>query len=401
MVPLESNTELAWRASNADVEAYGHLVRQFERMALGFCFSQLNDWASAEDAAQEAFLEAFRCLPKLRDHAAFPGWLRAILFKQCDRIRRAKRFDTVPIDEVNETIDDAQCPAYSVEREALRVAVRTALAQLPEAQRTAMLLFYIESQPQKDIAAFLDVPIQTVKNRLYAGRTRLKEILMVNLENFEDDPTGVETTLADRVTGLIKAAQTGDIGQVQQLLRQVPGISRQKSEGATALHFASWFAHPEVARLLILNGADLNLRDETHHSPPIGWAHESGQHEMVEFLLELGAQINISQAAGLGKREIVEAMLAEDPELLHFQGGWGTPLHEACGWGHTALVKWLLSKGADPSIKNRHGETPLDVTLKQKDGAPCTPYLPDEERREIARAAVEIEALLTAAPTSS
>ena len=57
------------------------LVRRFQDMAVAYGYSLLRDWQAAEDASQEAFLEAFRDLPKLRQPEAFPGWFRRIVFK--------------------------------------------------------------------------------------------------------------------------------------------------------------------------------------------------------------------------------------------------------------------------------------------------------------------------------
>src|SRR3954447_4441968 len=86
------------RAQTGDLEAYGWLVRRFQDMAVGYAASILGDFHLAEDAAQEAFLEVWRDLVKLREPAAFAGWLRKIVFKQCDRITRGKRVATVPME---------------------------------------------------------------------------------------------------------------------------------------------------------------------------------------------------------------------------------------------------------------------------------------------------------------
>src|SRR5678815_4710970 len=87
------------RAQDGDAEAFAVLVRRFQDMAVGYGYAILHDFQLAEDAAQEAFFEAFRDLPKLREPAAFPGWFRRIVFKQCDRLIRGKSYSSVSLDE--------------------------------------------------------------------------------------------------------------------------------------------------------------------------------------------------------------------------------------------------------------------------------------------------------------
>ena len=91
------------------------LVRRFQDMAVGYAYSILRNFHSAEDAAQEAFLEAYRNLDKLREPAAFPGWFRRIVFKHCDRQTRSKQFATLPLDDA-ESLASQQPAADPVHR---------------------------------------------------------------------------------------------------------------------------------------------------------------------------------------------------------------------------------------------------------------------------------------------
>ena len=69
-------------ARKGDDEAFEELIRRFQRMAVGYAFAILGDFQLAEDAAQEAFVEAYGKLAALREAEAFPGWLRKIVFKR-------------------------------------------------------------------------------------------------------------------------------------------------------------------------------------------------------------------------------------------------------------------------------------------------------------------------------
>jgi DNA-directed RNA polymerase specialized sigma24 family protein len=86
------------KARRGDVQAFGAVVRRFQDMAVGYAYSILGDFHLAEDAAQDAFVQAYLNLSTLREVRAFPSWLRRIVFKQCNRITRRKRVATVPLE---------------------------------------------------------------------------------------------------------------------------------------------------------------------------------------------------------------------------------------------------------------------------------------------------------------
>ena len=93
---MEELKLLVTRSRAGDVDAYGEIVRRFQDMAYGYAYSVLGDFHLSQDAAQEAFIEAYRCLGNLREPAAFPGWFRRIVFKHCDRLRRRKDIPAAP-----------------------------------------------------------------------------------------------------------------------------------------------------------------------------------------------------------------------------------------------------------------------------------------------------------------
>src|SRR5262245_40834429 len=99
------------RARDGEADAFAVLVRRFQDMAVGYSYSILHDFQLAEDAAQEAFFEAYRTLSKLREPGAFAGWFRRIVFKQCDRITRRHVIATVPLDTTAEA--DSTRPVVS------------------------------------------------------------------------------------------------------------------------------------------------------------------------------------------------------------------------------------------------------------------------------------------------
>ena len=175
---MEELGSLVAAAQSGDRDAYGKIVRRFQDMACGYAFSILGDFHLAEDAAQEAFIEGYRDLANLRKPAAFPGWFRRIVFKRCDRIRRGKQVATVPLEAAGEVSSGTSSPAETAQKREMKDRVLDVIRSLPETERTATTLFYINGYSQEEVADFLEVPVTTVDNRLRASRKRLRQRMM-------------------------------------------------------------------------------------------------------------------------------------------------------------------------------------------------------------------------------
>lgn len=126
----------------------------------------LRNGADCDDALQETLLRGWRSLHALRDEAYFETWITRILIRESSRIlkRRSRRME----------IEASALP--DTERED-NAALHAALAALPDAERTAVGLHYMEGYKQREIAALLGVPETVVKWRLRSGRKHLKQML--------------------------------------------------------------------------------------------------------------------------------------------------------------------------------------------------------------------------------
>ncbi len=175
--------EMVFRAQQGDGGAFDGLVRQFQDQAVGYAYSVLGDWHTAEDAAQEAFLQAFRDLSALRDPAAFPAWLRRLIFKNCDRMTRRRHVHTVPLYDLQTIVCSDSDPARMVEEAEYRTLVWETVGTLPEPERTPLVLFYLGCHSQTEIGIFLDVPLTTVKKRMERARRKLKARMTTMIEN--------------------------------------------------------------------------------------------------------------------------------------------------------------------------------------------------------------------------
>lgn len=207
----EETTRQVKQAQAGDLTAFDWIVRQFQGIAVGYAASVLGDFPSAQDAAQEAFVEAYFSLSSLRSPEAFPAWLRKIVFKHCDRQTRRRQVLTVPMEAAESLAASASGLEEMVEEQESQAAVRRAVQFLPRDQREVITLFYLAQHSQQDIAAFLGLPVTTVKSRLHQGRSQLRSILqesrepMIN-ESFSASYPPRDEAFAARVNKDIAAA---------------------------------------------------------------------------------------------------------------------------------------------------------------------------------------------------
>jgi len=168
-------------AKQGDQAAWAQLVRHFSAMGYAVAIAKLNDPFRAEDAVQDAFAEAFAKLDGLREPAAFPGWFRTIVERQCYRELRRRRPATVPMDERAASAgaperDDVETIVERRERSEL---LRRSVEALPERLRLPVQLYYLLGYSIKDIASALNVSPSILKKRLYDARGKLRTALHV------------------------------------------------------------------------------------------------------------------------------------------------------------------------------------------------------------------------------
>lgn len=182
-----SDEQIVERALTGDAEAFGEIVQRWERRIFVLSFGMLGREEDARDATQETFLAAFRNLRAFRGEAKVSSWLHRIAVNQCiTRQRRAK----VRSESALETEEEKNAanfaapirhsPARVAEGREASAAVRLAVNSLPVELRQVVVMKEFEELTFKEIADALDVPLSTVKSRLY---TALKQLQM-RLEKF-------------------------------------------------------------------------------------------------------------------------------------------------------------------------------------------------------------------------
>lgn len=222
---MEELVSLVLNAQNGDAEAYSRLVGRFQDMAYGYAYAILGDFHLAEDATQEAFIEAYRGLPGLQAPLAFPAWFKRIVFKHCDRLTRRKNPPLVLLDDALAYVSESPSPAEMVERHEVAERVQAAIQALPVGQRLVTTLFYIDGYTQNEIADFLEVPAKTVKSRLHSSRQRLKERMLDMVEEELNSHVLPERFTEETVDTAVRQAHDliGErhYDQAENLLREV------------------------------------------------------------------------------------------------------------------------------------------------------------------------------------
>ena len=196
------------RAAQAgSLRDFAALVRHFQDMAVGYGQVLLKDFHLAEDAAQDAFVQAFTHLGQLDKPHAFPGWFRQIVFSCCMRYHRRQKEMAVPPVSLRELVDDKPLPDVVFEQRERSLLLNEALASLKETERTAVVLYYIREHTQKEMADFLGVSTTTVKKRLQAARQKLhRRLLDMVRENVEKVAPSQNKTFARKVLARVEAA---------------------------------------------------------------------------------------------------------------------------------------------------------------------------------------------------
>ena len=173
-------------AQRGDVESFNELVRLFEGRVYNLCYRMLGDADSAADAAQDAFLSAFRNLRSFRG-GSFRSWMLRIATNTCyDALRVRKRRPSVSLDmEADDELassplqiaDTAESPDDFAQRRELAAAIQDGLTALPDEQRIVLILSDIQGLAYEEIAQITNSNLGTIKSRLSRGRARLREVL--------------------------------------------------------------------------------------------------------------------------------------------------------------------------------------------------------------------------------
>ena len=195
-----TDTEAIWlaQAQAGDDGAFAHIVEAYQRPVFSLCYRMLGNTGDAEDAAQEAFLRAYRHLNRYDPNRSFATWLLSIASHYCiDRLRK-KRLPTFSIDNEDydwwQPPDPGPTPEAAMVMDEKQLRIRELLDVLVPKDRAAVFLHYWYDYSYEEIAESLAISVSAVKSRLYRARRSLAG----GWQTQESRMEMLETTTAER-----------------------------------------------------------------------------------------------------------------------------------------------------------------------------------------------------------
>lgn len=185
---LDPDAALMLRVKAGDREAFEVLVDKYKQPVMNLVFRTLPDPTEAEDLAQHVFLQVFKSAHRYEVAAKFSTWIFTIARNLClNEIRRRSRHPAESLDETHEDQEDQPLrqiedrktfsPPDALLQEELEEKIAEALAQLPEKQRTALLLCRQEELSYEEIADVLGSSLSATKSLIHRARETLKQQL--------------------------------------------------------------------------------------------------------------------------------------------------------------------------------------------------------------------------------
>ncbi len=186
-IPSMNEPALIQDAQNGGLDAFNSLVLHYQDMVFNTALRILGDDDLAADAAQEAFISAFRSISTFRG-GSFKAWLLRTVTNACyDELRRQKRRPTTALEPETEDGEEMDSPRWladpnmtpeqKAEADELEHAIQHCLNALPVDFRTVVVMADIQGLDYTDVALAVRVPLGTIKSRLARARLRLRECL--------------------------------------------------------------------------------------------------------------------------------------------------------------------------------------------------------------------------------
>jgi RNA polymerase sigma-70 factor (ECF subfamily) len=175
----ETDKQLVAKAQKGDQRAFDMLVLKYQHKIFGLISRYVNDADEVQDVAQEAFIKAYRALPRFRGDSAFYTWLYRIAINTAknylvSRSRRPPGSDVELEDaeyyEGGGALRDIESPEHALFGAELKVVVERAISELPDDLRTAVTLREFDGLSYEDIADIMDCPVGTVRSRIFRAR---------------------------------------------------------------------------------------------------------------------------------------------------------------------------------------------------------------------------------------
>jgi len=175
----ETDQQLVARVQKGDPRAFDLLVLKYQHKIFGLISRYIQDADEVQDVAQEAFIKAYRALPRFRGDSAFYTWLYRIAINTAKNhlVSRSRRPPGTDVDaedaeyyEAGGALRDIENPENALFGAELKAVVERAISDLPDDLRTAVTLREFDGLSYEDIAEIMDCPVGTVRSRIFRAR---------------------------------------------------------------------------------------------------------------------------------------------------------------------------------------------------------------------------------------
>lgn len=192
----ETDKELVRRVKKGDKHAFDLLFLRYQHKIVNLVARYLRDPEEVEDVAQEAFIKAFRALPRFRGESAFYTWLYRIAINTAKNhlVARSRRPPGTDVDvedaefmDGTDALKESESPEAALARDELSEAIDEAIRGLPDDLRSAVTLREFDGLSYEQIAEVMDCPVGTVRSRIFRAREAIdKAIQPVLLRSGQD-----------------------------------------------------------------------------------------------------------------------------------------------------------------------------------------------------------------------
>lgn len=180
----DTDKELVKRVQKGDQAAFDMLFARYQVKILNLISRYVRDSEEVQDVAQEAFIKAYRALPRFRGDSAFYTWLYRIAINTAKNhlVARSRRPPSMDVDiqdadyrDDADMLRDTEDPESALSRDQLQETIHKALADLPDDLRSALTLREFDGLSYEQIAQVLDCPVGTVRSRIFRAREFVDE----------------------------------------------------------------------------------------------------------------------------------------------------------------------------------------------------------------------------------
>ena len=186
-----SDQLLVDRVKAGDKHAFDLLVLKYQHKIIKLIMRYVRDPSEAMDVSQEAFLKAYRAIPKFRGDSAFYTWIYRIAINTAKNhlvaagrrpLKSAAEFSESEDFEWNLALQDADSPERLAMGEELRNVIERSIAELPDELRAAITLRELDGLSYEEIAHVMECPVGTVRSRIFRAREQLDKAIRLLLD---------------------------------------------------------------------------------------------------------------------------------------------------------------------------------------------------------------------------